>query len=86
MTHSKNQALTSNGSDRVWESTIINEYLEEIFPEAPLMPRDRGERAIALLSLFQSPRHQGQYSVKVTNKYSTGQKLKLKAEFTIKFK
>ncbi|MEP0853725.1 MULTISPECIES: glutathione S-transferase family protein [Cyanophyceae] len=49
MTHSKNQAVTSNGSDRVWESTIINEYLDEVFPEPPLMPSERGERAIALL-------------------------------------
>jgi len=51
VTHRKNQAVTSNGSDRVWESTIINEYLDEVFPEPPLMPSEPGERAIALLSL-----------------------------------
>ena len=68
MTHSKNQAVTSNGSDRVWESTIINEYLDEVFPEPPLMPSEPGERAIALLYLFQAPGYQGQYSVKATNK------------------
>jgi glutathione S-transferase len=35
------------GNDRVWESAIINEYLEEVFPEPPLMPREPGLRAIA---------------------------------------
>ena len=35
------------GSDRVWESTIIDEYLDEVFPEPPLMPSEPGERAIA---------------------------------------
>ena len=39
--------VLQRGSDRVWESAIINEYLEEVFPEPPLMPRDPGERAIA---------------------------------------
>ena len=31
----------------VWESTIINEYLDEVFPEPPLMPNASGKRAIA---------------------------------------
>lgn len=35
------------GSDQVWESTIINEYLDEVFPTPPLMPSDAGARAIA---------------------------------------
>jgi glutathione S-transferase len=35
------------GDDRVWESSIINEYLEEVFPEPPLMPQTPGLRAIA---------------------------------------
>ncbi len=35
------------GGDRVWESTIVNEYLEEVFPEPPLMPQEPGRRAIA---------------------------------------
>ncbi|MEP0876692.1 glutathione S-transferase family protein [Funiculus sociatus GB2-M2] len=35
------------GSDRVWESTIINEYLDDVFPEPPLMPSEPGQRAIA---------------------------------------
>ena len=34
-------------NDRVWESTIINEYLDEVFPTPPLMPLDSGRRAIA---------------------------------------
>lgn len=33
--------------DRVWESSIINEYLEEKFPDPPLLPKDPGQRAIA---------------------------------------
>jgi glutathione S-transferase len=39
--------LIRYGSDRVWESTVINEYLEEVFPEPPLMPLGAGQRAIA---------------------------------------
>ena len=39
--------VIKNGSDRVWESAIINEYLEEMFPDPPLMPQDPGKRAIA---------------------------------------
>lgn len=31
----------------VWESAVINEYLEEVFPEPPLMPRDPVGRAAA---------------------------------------
>lgn len=34
-----------HGETRVYESAIINEYLEEVFPEPPLMPRDPGLRA-----------------------------------------
>lgn len=39
--------VIKHGSDRVWESTIINEYLDEVFPEPPLMPHNPGSRAIA---------------------------------------
>jgi glutathione S-transferase len=35
------------GSDRIWESTIINEYIDEVFPDPPLLPTTPGERAIA---------------------------------------
>lgn len=31
----------------IYESTIINEYLDEVFPEPPLLPRDPSMRAIA---------------------------------------
>ncbi len=39
--------VISNGRDRVWESSIINEYLEELFPEPSLMPKEPIKRAIA---------------------------------------
>ncbi|HSV79968.1 MAG TPA: glutathione S-transferase family protein [Ramlibacter sp.] len=31
----------------VWESSFINEYLDEVFPEVPLMSKDPAERATA---------------------------------------
>ncbi|MDB9312657.1 glutathione S-transferase family protein [Spirulina sp. CS-785/01] len=34
------------GRDRIWESAIINEYIEELFPNPPLMPKTAGERAL----------------------------------------
>lgn len=32
---------------RVWESAIINEYLDEVFPEPPLFPADPAQKAQA---------------------------------------
>ncbi|MGK3966980.1 glutathione S-transferase family protein [Sorangium sp. So ce118] len=32
---------------RIWESAIVNEYLEEVFPEPALLPREPGRRALA---------------------------------------
>lgn len=34
-------------NSRLWESSIINEYLEEVFPEPPLMPKELGLKALA---------------------------------------
>lgn len=34
-------------NDRVWESSIINEYLDEVFPTPPLMPNEPGRRSFA---------------------------------------
>lgn len=39
--------VLQRGKDRVWESRIINQYLEEVYPDPPLLPRDPGERALA---------------------------------------
>ena len=39
--------VIQHGKNGVWESTIINEYLDEVFSNAPLMPIDPGERANA---------------------------------------
>jgi glutathione S-transferase len=39
--------VLKHGNQRVWESAIINEYLEEVFPDPPLLPNDPIQRAQA---------------------------------------
>ena len=39
--------ILKDGNVRVYESTIINEYIEEVFPEPSLLPGTPGERAAA---------------------------------------
>ena len=39
--------VLQHGDKRVWESTIINEYLDEAFPERPLLPKEPIQRAQA---------------------------------------
>lgn len=36
-----------HGDVEIYESAIINEYLDEVFPEPPLLPRTPAEKAIA---------------------------------------
>ncbi|MBW4444631.1 MAG: glutathione S-transferase family protein [Plectolyngbya sp. WJT66-NPBG17] len=36
-----------HGDREVYESAIINEYLNEVFPKPPLLPNDLGKKAIA---------------------------------------
>lgn len=36
-----------HGEQRVWESAVINEYLDEVFPEPPLLPKEPSKKAIA---------------------------------------
>lgn len=36
-----------HGEAEIYESSIINEYLNDVFPEPPLLPTDPGKRAIA---------------------------------------
>lgn len=39
--------VLKHGENRVWESAVVNEYLDEVFPEPSLMPKDPAKRAIA---------------------------------------
>ena len=39
--------VLKHGDNRVWESAIINEYLEETFPDPPLLPTEPIQRAFA---------------------------------------
>ncbi|HSS46660.1 MAG TPA: glutathione S-transferase family protein [Burkholderiales bacterium] len=39
--------VLKRGDDLVWESAIINEYLEEVYPQPALMPLEPGKRALA---------------------------------------
>jgi glutathione S-transferase len=36
-----------HGEARIWESAIINEYLDEVFPEPRLLPSEPSQRALA---------------------------------------
>jgi glutathione S-transferase len=44
--YGKVPAIVHNGFE-IYESAIINEYLEEVFPEHALLPKDAGQKAIA---------------------------------------
>lgn len=39
--------VLTHGDNRVWESAIVNEYLDEVFPNPPLLPKDPMQRAQA---------------------------------------
>ena len=39
--------LLLHGEVKLWESTVINEYLDEVFPDPPLMPASLPDRALA---------------------------------------
>jgi glutathione S-transferase len=36
-----------HGDTRIWESAVINEYLEEVFPDPALLPAEPSQRAVA---------------------------------------
>ncbi|PSB52509.1 glutathione S-transferase family protein [Chamaesiphon polymorphus CCALA 037] len=39
--------VLKHGDNRVWESAIVNEYLEETFPDPPLLPTEPMQRSRA---------------------------------------
>src|SRR6478672_8238610 len=39
--------LLLHGEVKLWESAVINEYLDEVFPDPPLMPASLPDRALA---------------------------------------
>lgn len=39
--------VIQRGKDVVWESSVINEYLDEVYPHPPMMPEEPGRRALA---------------------------------------
>jgi glutathione S-transferase len=39
--------VLTHGDNHVWESAIVNEYLEEVFPTPPLLPKNPIDRAHA---------------------------------------
>ena len=39
--------LLLHGEVKLWESAVINEYLDEVFPDPPLMPASLADRALA---------------------------------------
>ena len=39
--------LLLHGEVKLWESAIINEYLDEVFPDPPLMPASLPDRSLA---------------------------------------
>lgn len=39
--------LLARGAARIWESMVINEYLEDVYPQPALLPADPAKRALA---------------------------------------
>ena len=39
--------VLKRGEDLIWESAVINEYIEETHPQPPMLPKDPGRRALA---------------------------------------
>ena len=52
--YGKVPAIEHEGT-RIWESAIINEYLDEVFPNPPLLPTQAGRRAVARMHLGDAP-------------------------------
>jgi glutathione S-transferase len=44
--YGKVPAIEHDGA-QIWESAVINEYLDESFPESPLLPKEPNRRAVA---------------------------------------
>ena len=46
--YGKVPAIEHDGN-HLWESAVVNEYLDEVFPRPPLLPAQPGRRALARL-------------------------------------
>lgn len=54
--YGKVPAIVHDGYE-IYESAIINEYLDEVFPDPPLMPEGAGRRALARIWIDYCDRH-----------------------------
>jgi glutathione S-transferase len=52
--YGKVPAITHN-NERVWESAIINEYLDEVFPNPPLLPSNPTPKNFTSSDMLNSP-------------------------------
>jgi glutathione S-transferase len=74
--------VLKHGENRVWESTIINEYLNEVFPTPALMPQSPAERAQARIWMKFADTHLFAVAHKLLFSSDQQQQMKVKKELT----